>query len=515
MEERAIYDIHLRDNFTGPLGKMENKMDLFEGKLKGLGKTILGVFGGNLLAGGVEGFIQAVGDAVKNVISLGAEAQQTEIAFKTMLGSAERATQTIRDLRKFAEATPFSQREVIEGGKSLLAYTFTAEELTDRMRMLGDVSAGLGIPFGDLVYLFGTLKSQGRAYTKDIIQFAGRGIPIWEELSKVMGKTIAETMELVSEGKVGFDAVDQAFKNMTSSGGMFFNLMEEQANSLAGKWSAFQEKMEASATQLGVKMIPMLTKVVDTLMDIQDTLPKVDFSPLTDQFSELWDSLSGVYSIFGDLFRMIFGENLTTFELLTLAVRGLAFAFRVVTIPARGFWGVLNLIIKLVKDAVDIFKGLGNIIGGIFTRDISQIMKGVNQLESGVKKAFSEITQAVKKEADGWARIFAPIVDPSKMGGNPFAVGDTGPIKPDPWALAKSLLGNSQGKGSKAAAAKSSEAGVEKIKAGTRNITVNIGTIKLAETITSNKADLSDARIQDMLTRAMVMAVNDVNLVGQ
>lgn len=73
---------------------------------------------------------------------------------------------------------------------------------------------------------------------------------------------------------------------------------------------------------------------------------------------------------------------------------------------------------------------------------------------------------------------------------------------------------NEMAKGAKSVKG-SKDIGVEKIQAGTRNVTVNIQTIKLAENIVSHKADLSDARVQEMLQRAILTAINDVNIVAQ
>ena len=98
--------------------------------------------------------------------------------------------------------------------------------------MLGNVSAGLSVPLNDMIYLYGTLRAQGRAMTVDIRQFAGRGVPIYEELAKVLGVTRQEVSALITEGKVGFPEVEQAFRNMTSEGGMFYNLMREQSKNL-------------------------------------------------------------------------------------------------------------------------------------------------------------------------------------------------------------------------------------------------------------------------------------------
>ena len=87
------------------------------------------------------------------------------------------------------------------------------------MKMLGSVAAGLSVPLNDLIYLYGTLRAQGRVMTIDIRQFAMRGIPIYDELAKVLGVAKDQINGIVSSGGVTFEHVEQAFKNMTSAGG--------------------------------------------------------------------------------------------------------------------------------------------------------------------------------------------------------------------------------------------------------------------------------------------------------
>lgn len=113
---------------------------------------------------------------------------------------------------KFRSKTPYDLLGVADGIKQLLAYGTAAEDAIETVEMLGNVSAGLSVPLGDMVYLYGTLKSQGRAMLVDIRQFAGRGVPIYEELAKVLGVSVSEVNKYISAGKVGFPEVEQAFK---------------------------------------------------------------------------------------------------------------------------------------------------------------------------------------------------------------------------------------------------------------------------------------------------------------
>ena len=133
----------------------------------------------------------------------------------------------------------------------MIAYGSSAENVGDELVMLGNVAAGVGSQLSEIAYLYGTLRTQGRAYAVDIRQFAGRGIPIYEELAKVLGVTKDEVSGLVKEGKVGFKEVEQAFKNMTSESGIYYNLMQEQSKSLTGQLSNLGDAWDTMLNEIG------------------------------------------------------------------------------------------------------------------------------------------------------------------------------------------------------------------------------------------------------------------------
>ena len=186
---------------------------------------------------GAIGGAAALKSFVSEMMNVRGEFQQLEIAFGTMLKSKEKADKLMAELVDIAAKTPFDLQGVASSAKQMLAYGSSAESVGKELVMLGNVAAGVGAQLGDIAYLYGTLRTQGRAYAVDIRQFAGRGIPIYEELAKVMGVTKDEVSDLVSQGKVGFKEVEQAFQNMTKEGGMYFNLMQEQSKSLTGQIS--------------------------------------------------------------------------------------------------------------------------------------------------------------------------------------------------------------------------------------------------------------------------------------
>lgn len=238
-------------NATALISQQMAKIEGYAGALKSYASSAAFTLAGLVGLGGT------VTTAFKG-IQLSSDMEQLEVSFKVLTGSAATAEKTLSDLTRFAAETPFQMPEIVNAAKQMLGFGETAENIVPTMKKLGDVASGLNIPIGDLTYLFGTLKSQGRAFTVDINQFASRGIPIWDELGKMFGKTNTQVRAMVEAGKVGFKDVEKAFTNMTGQGGKFFNMMEEQSQTLSGLYSTLKDNVEGSLRRIGKTLIEKL-----------------------------------------------------------------------------------------------------------------------------------------------------------------------------------------------------------------------------------------------------------------
>lgn len=193
----------------------------------------------------------AIKELVANVTKVRGQFQQLEVAFTTMLQSAEKADALMQQLTKTAATTPFGLEDVAQGAKQLLAYGFEAEKVNETLIRLGDIAAGLSVPLNDLVYLYGTTMAQGRMYTQDLNQFTNRGIPMIAELAKQFGVTESKVRELVEAGKVGFPEVQKVIESLTNEGGKFGGLMEEQSKTITGQISNIEDSISTMFNELG------------------------------------------------------------------------------------------------------------------------------------------------------------------------------------------------------------------------------------------------------------------------
>lgn len=235
------------------------------------------------------GGTMAVKAFTQQVIQTRGEFQQLEVAFTTMLGSAEKANTLMMQLTKTAAVTPFDLKGVTDGAKQLLAYGVAADEVNDTLVHLGDIAAGLSLPLGDLVYLYGTTLTQGRMFTQDLRQFMGRGIPIAEELAKQFGVTKDKVQELVSTGKVGAEEFKQAIMSMSSEGGKFGGLMEKQSKTITGQISNIEDAIDNAFNKIGKQSEGAINTALDGVSYLVENYEKV---------GKIILSVAGVYGIY-------------------------------------------------------------------------------------------------------------------------------------------------------------------------------------------------------------------------
>lgn len=224
----------------------------------------------------------SIGKFVNQMMQVRGQFQQTEMAFKTMLQSEEKADALMKQMIRTAAITPFGVEDVTEGAKQLLAFNVAAEDVNKTLIGLGDVAAGMGLNLKDLVMLYGTTIAKGKMDTMDLYQFLNRGIPIADEIAKVMGldvtNAIKEVQKQIKAGKVTSDVFIQAMQSMTAEGSKFGGLMEAQSKTITGQISNIEDAIEQMFNELGKSQEGVINTglgVVSTLVENWETVGKV------------------------------------------------------------------------------------------------------------------------------------------------------------------------------------------------------------------------------------------------
>lgn len=233
----------------------------------------------------------------KKIIDTIGKFERWDISFATMLGDPNEAKDLITEVMEFAAKTPFEIGQSMQSTKMLLAAGFKSENIIDVMTDLGNAAAGADVPITRIIYNFRQVKALGRLMGRDLNDFHNTGIPVLEEVAKVVGKTVSETKKMVSQGKIGFDIVREAFRRMSSEGGRYEDLMLKLSKTLSGEWSNFKDRITLSMLVFREEWLPILKTSLNWISQKFDSLIKM-MSPAVIRFITV---LGGILSVLGPI----------------------------------------------------------------------------------------------------------------------------------------------------------------------------------------------------------------------
>ena len=199
----------------------------------------------------------AFGNFLTNVREVTAQFELQRVSLGAILQDANKGAQIFSQIKQFALKSPISILDLTKYTKQLAAYKIGYDELFDTTKRLADISVGLGVDFQRLTLLYGQVRARGALFSSEIRQATEAGIPLVELLAKKYSElngqlvTASQVLKMVEKGMVGFEMVEEIFKDMTSAGGMFYEMQEKQGNTLYGLWAKLGDAASVMYEQIG------------------------------------------------------------------------------------------------------------------------------------------------------------------------------------------------------------------------------------------------------------------------
>ena len=392
-----------------------NSMDNFSDKMGRVNGACSGAIAGtNKMAGALNAIstvmsasvLRQVADAIVSIgtATIGAAAQmrQYEIAFQTMLKSAEDGHIMLQQLQKFAAETPFDVPGVVEAAQQLMAFGFTAEEIIPTLRNLGDTAAGLGkgtAGVQQIAYAMGQIRTSGTLKTQDINQLTTAGISAWEILAEAAGKSVMEIKKMTERGMIdSLKAVEVLTAGMEERYG---GMMAKTAEEVTGLWSNIIEGIGTAQATLGAFMTEagnvkgILKEVSEAVTGVSDSL--MESYNAGKSFGEAIREAvpEPVLVAVGALAALFAGAVVAGFAAATMA----AWGFITATLPISGTVLAVSAAVGAAVTAIAIYwdeiraatEVAWNSIAGLITGTINSVLavvfKGLEQLSYGISKA--------------------------------------------------------------------------------------------------------------------------------
>ena len=152
------------------------------------------------------------------------------------------------------------------------AFGVDTEKLVDTTKRLADVSGATGAKINEVALAYGQVQAKGKLQTEELYQLQERGIGIADELQRMYGLTGEEFTKALEKGQISAKAVEQAFINLTSESGKYFNGATAQSETLAGKWSTLIDAVTRLAQGIGQTLGPALKGILTLAINITNAI---------------------------------------------------------------------------------------------------------------------------------------------------------------------------------------------------------------------------------------------------
>lgn len=201
--------------------------------------------------------VGAIGGFVAKVREITAQFELQRVSLGAILQDQNKANQLFSEIKSFALKSPVSILDLTKYTKQLAAYKIGYDELFETTKKLTDVSVGLGVSMDRVVLAYGQVRATGHLRVSEVRQFTEMGVPIVEELAAKLSKmngelvTVAQVMDMISKRAISFDMVKDVFDDMTSAGGIFYNMQEKQGNTLYGLWAKLGDAVSVMYSEIG------------------------------------------------------------------------------------------------------------------------------------------------------------------------------------------------------------------------------------------------------------------------
>ena len=197
------------------------------------------------------------GNFLTQIREVTAQFELQRISLGAILQDQAKANKLFADIKAFALDSPVSILDLTKYTKQLAAYKIGYEELFDTTKRLTDISVGLGVSMDRVVLAFGQTRATGYLRASEVRQFTEMGVPIVEELAQKLTAmngqlvTSKDVMDMISKRAISFELVKEVFEDMTSAGGIFYNMQEKQSQTLFGMWAKLGDAVQVMYDEIG------------------------------------------------------------------------------------------------------------------------------------------------------------------------------------------------------------------------------------------------------------------------
>lgn len=200
----------------------------------------------------IDSYSGLAAQSVSSGSSIAAGRETDLISFSTMFGSRDAAEKYLSSLVDMSNRTPFLYDDLTSMSKTLATYGYDENSILPVLQTIGDAGAALGQSTSDMTSVataIGRMVSSDKASLEYLNILNDRGINAVGYLAEARGKSVAQTYEDISGGKIkGTEAAEIILAAMEQS---YAGSMEAQSKTFAGLSSTLEGLQQEVANAAG------------------------------------------------------------------------------------------------------------------------------------------------------------------------------------------------------------------------------------------------------------------------
>lgn len=405
------------------VGKLQNNLDNARRSTESLTSRIGGSLKSAIMSlPGAEFFtnpLVQISAGIAAVTKLGMTNEQTAISFEVLLGSQKKAAALMKEMKGYANTTPYESADIFQNAKTMLGFGVSLEKVMPYMKMLGNVAMGDKEKLSSLTLAFSQISAAGKLQGQDLLQLINAGYNPLQDISQMTGKSIAKLKDEMESGKISFEMVAGAFQHATSQGGRFYEMTDRIGKTAGGKLSTLIDSLKEKMLILYGAVVPILIPALDSLAIVLDSIA-TPLQWIVDKFNAFIGVVKSGIDLLATGNPIMWGM-VAAIAAYTIVVNGLNIAMAIWTgitkiataiqwlfnaaLAMSGIGLVVALIAGLTVAAVicwnkfagfraflltmwDVIKGFGNLIKNFVIDRITGIISGIGLLGKSLLKLF-------------------------------------------------------------------------------------------------------------------------------
>lgn len=354
-----------------------------------LGSSLTGAFrsGINYLSSGISRIASELTSKITSAMKLAAAAataatatvvakgfqrattiENAQKTFEAIGYSANEAAKYVETARQSVLGTIYATNDAANAATNALASGITPSGLRNYLDTIANVAGTFHVAYNDIAYLMATTQAAGKVNTRDLWQFADRGVPVIGEMSKALGVTRQEFLDMTEAGKISSKML-QDFLSSRYAGGA-----AKAAETTTGALS----NMTIGIARLGEMLIkgglPYLRKFAMEMKDAADIIIDANSGAINDLWARSGPKLNAFLDGLGQRVA-----NLAV-KMVPKLISGFKTFIAVAKTGLNIIAGPVALLNTLVRSAINLFLSTG----GKIASTLKNIADGFTSLIYGI-----------------------------------------------------------------------------------------------------------------------------------